>query len=177
MGMTSYWCQLFILPRDIIKKVNIICRAYSQQGDINNSFKGNVDWNLVCRPKKCGGLGVRNLDAWNPVVVGKLSWHISSMQESLWVRWIHGVYTKGTNWMIFNPPITASWSLKKICAMRDKLSTWMLQEKYVINEIYHLYVVPNPRVKQDKFVWNRLSISIARFILWLIMCRKLKTRD
>lgn len=57
---------------------------------------------------KKGGLGIRNIETWNLVVIGKLAWHIYNMTESLWVKWVHGIYTKGTNWLIYNPPPTAS---------------------------------------------------------------------
>ena len=86
MEITAYWCQLFILPWVIIRKANTICRAYLWHGDINDSSKGNIAWNKICQSKKSGGLGIRNLDAWNTVTMGKLSWHVSSMHESLWVR-------------------------------------------------------------------------------------------
>jgi hypothetical protein len=58
----------------------------------------------LCFSKKEGGLGVRNLEIWNIIAVGKILWHVYHMPESLWVRWIHGVYTKGANWLRFNPP-------------------------------------------------------------------------
>ena len=44
---------------------------------------------------KEGGLGLRDIEIWNLVVVGKLAWHIHHMNESFWVRWVHDVYTKG----------------------------------------------------------------------------------
>ena len=44
------------------------------------------------------------------------------MHESLWVHWIHDVYTKGGRWMIFNPPLTASWVIKKMCKVKDQMS-------------------------------------------------------
>ena len=83
MRITSYWCQLFILPRVIIRKVNSICRSFLWHNDVIKSSGGNMSWSKVCQPKSCGGLGVQNLDVWNLVVVGKLAWHINSMQESL----------------------------------------------------------------------------------------------
>ena len=68
-------------------------------------------------------------------------------------------------------------SLKKICAVKDKLRIWMPKEKYQISKVYKHVLNLTPQVKWDKFVWNRASIPRARFILWLIMCGKLRTRD
>lgn len=108
MRITSYWCQLFILPRLVTRKVNSICRSFLWRGDITNSSSGNLRWDKVCQPKKYGGLGIWNLDVWNLVAVGKLAWHISSMLESLCAKWVNEVYTKGADLMLINPPVTAS---------------------------------------------------------------------
>ena len=63
---------------------------------------------------------------------------------------------KGANWLIFNPPITASWSLKKICVVKDKvkdkLHIWMLKEKYQISEVYKDLLDLAARVRWDKVV-------------------------
>ena len=130
----------------IIKKVNAICRSFIWHADANNKALGNVNWKDVCKPKKLGGLGIRNIEYWNKAIVGKLAWHVSDLSESLWARNIHGVYTKGANLMIFNPPITASWFLKKICGVKDKLSTWVMKEKYRISKIYLSYFEGHPKL-------------------------------
>ena len=113
MGISKYWCQMFILPLRVIHIVNSICRFFLWF-DIHDSHKpGHVYWDAVCKPKKAGGLEIRNLQVWNAAAVGKITWYISHLRESLWVKWVHGVYTKGGRWEIFNAPITISWTLKK----------------------------------------------------------------
>ena len=99
------------------------------------------------------------------------------LTESLWVRWIHGVYTKGANWLIFNPPIIASWSFKKICSMKDNLSLWMLKDNYCIRDVYMSYFDNHPKATWSKFLWNRASAPKGKFILWMILLSKLKTKD
>ena len=71
---------------------------------------------------------IRKLEVWNLVTVGKLVWYISSMSDSMWVRWVHGVYTKGENWRVFNAPITSSWAFKKICTVKDRLGQWGIMD-------------------------------------------------
>ena len=136
-----------------------------------------MSWSKICQPKSCGGLGIPNLDIWNLVVVCKLAWHISSMQESLWVKWVYEVYTKGADWMLFNPPITASWVLKRLCSVKLQLSEWMCKQKYQIHEVYTHHLDTSPRVRWDKFVWNRAYIPRERYIMWLAMSKSLRTRD
>ena len=105
--LSTYWCQMFILPRKVINLVNSICRSFLWFGVQETQKPGNVNWAEVCRLKKHGGLGIRNLQMWNLADVGKIAWHLAKLSESLWVRWVHGLYTKAGRWEIFNAPITA----------------------------------------------------------------------
>ena len=97
INITNFWCQIFVLPKKVLKQANVICRAYLWHGKDDSNVPGNMNRVRVCTPKKEDGLGIKNLKVWNLVAVGKLVWHISSMSDSMWVRWVHGVYTKGGN--------------------------------------------------------------------------------
>ena len=114
MNITNFWCQILVLPKKMLKQVNAICRAYLWHRKADSNAPENMNWARVCTPKLLGGLGIRNLKVWNLVIVGKHVWHISSISDSMWVRWVHGVYTKGENWRVINAPITSGWAFKKI---------------------------------------------------------------
>lgn len=58
------------------------------------------------------------------------------MQDSLWVKWVHGVYTKGGRWDLFNAPATASWVIKKLCKVKETLEDWMKAPTYYIAAVY-----------------------------------------
>ena len=70
----SSWCQMFILPKKVLKEINNVCRAYLWHGDASTTTPGNVRWTHVCTQKKSGGIGVRNLEIWNVAAVGKIAW-------------------------------------------------------------------------------------------------------
>ena len=125
MNITNFWCWIFVLPKRVLKHVNAICRAYLWHGEADSNAPGNVNWARICTPKKFDGLGIRYLVAWNLAAMGKLVWHVSYVRESMWVRWIHGVYTKGWNLRVFNVPITSNWTFKKICKVKDLLGQWV----------------------------------------------------
>ena len=116
--------------------MNADCRAFLWHYNNKDTKPGNVNWEYLCRPKKEGGLGIRNLELWNRAATGKIVWHLSCTHKSLWVRWIHGVYTKGGCWMIFNPPSIASWVIRKLCKVKDQMSTWVNSTTYNINTAY-----------------------------------------
>ncbi|CAO2830753.1 unnamed protein product [Amaranthus hypochondriacus] len=177
MGISAYWCQMFILPRKVINIVNSICRSFFWFGVQENHKTGNVNWEEVCRPKREGGLGTRNLEVWNIATVGEIAWHLAKLSESIWVRWVHGVYTKGGRWEIFNAPITASWTLKKICAVKDRLKNWIVKDSYSIKETYVEIMRSNSKAPRKHLVWNHISLPKHRFVAWLATKQMLPTKD
>ncbi|XP_057535426.1 uncharacterized protein LOC130813608 [Amaranthus tricolor] len=84
---------------------------------------------------------------------------------------------KRANWLRFNPRPTTSWSLWKICKIRDIMSNWMVKDRYSIASIYKEYTLQQAPVAWAKFAWHRPSITKERFIFWLAFQNKLKTRD
>ena len=44
--------------------------------------------------KKYGGLGLKNLAAWNKASIAKLVWCVALKKDMLWVKWVHGKYLK-----------------------------------------------------------------------------------
>lgn len=61
MRITTSWCQIFILPKKVIKVVNMVCRAFLWHYDSNDPKPRNVNWESLCWPKKEGGVGIRRL--------------------------------------------------------------------------------------------------------------------
>lgn len=43
-----------------------------------------VKWSVVCKPKKEGGLGVRDVRAVNLSLLGKWKWHLLTDRRALW---------------------------------------------------------------------------------------------
>lgn len=70
---------------------------------------------IMCRPKKEGGLGIKDCSKWNVAAIGKLVRDLASKVDTLWVRWVNHVYLKGTSWWEFSPPNDACWVFRKIC--------------------------------------------------------------
>lgn len=99
------------------------------------------------------------------------------MQDSLWVKWIHEVYTKGGKWKLFNPPITSSWAFKKIFGVKEKLGEWMENQSYSISEVYKKLLNPPGKVNWASWVWSRYALPKTRLIVWLALLDKLKTKD
>lgn len=79
--------------------------------------------------------------------------------------------------MLFNPPIAASWVLKKLCYVKSILSEWLGKPNYQIQDIYNHQLESSPQVRWEKIVWNQASIPRELFVFWLAMISSLQTRD
>ncbi|GJV09459.1 putative RNA-directed DNA polymerase [Tanacetum coccineum] len=117
-SMHVYWASVFILPSRLMLDLEQLMRGFLWcQGDMRKG-KAKVSWEVVCLPKKEGGIGIRRLEAFN---IALITSHISSIishKESLWVKWIHTHKLRGhTLWEI---PLRGkmSWGWRKILQVR-----------------------------------------------------------
>lgn len=53
-------------------------------------------------------------------VAGKQLWAVSSKADTLWVRWINGVYLKGCDFWSYNAPNDFTWYWRKLNKLKSK---------------------------------------------------------
>lgn len=70
-GIHLFWDQVFLLPKKLVMMVETKCRAFLWAGTNLESKRALVAWELVCKPKCFGGLGLRNIYVWNKLVLVK----------------------------------------------------------------------------------------------------------
>ncbi|XP_062103957.1 uncharacterized protein LOC133815089 [Humulus lupulus] len=83
MSIHSYWAQIMILPKRILKEIDAICRAFLWRGMSDNVGPGLVAWHTVCNSKTGGGLGFKRVVDWNIEAIGKYIWEIASKKDNL----------------------------------------------------------------------------------------------
>nr|GEX08151.1 reverse transcriptase domain, reverse transcriptase zinc-binding domain protein [Tanacetum cinerariifolium] len=94
-SMHIYWASMFILPSSLMYDLEQVIRGFLWcQGDMKK-WKAKVAWEVVCLPKKEGGLGIRRLDIFNKALIASHIWSILFGKDSLWVKWIHAYKLKG----------------------------------------------------------------------------------
>ncbi|XP_048489902.1 uncharacterized protein LOC125491869 [Beta vulgaris subsp. vulgaris] len=161
-----------------------LCRAFLWEGKAYLTKAPLVSWDWVCRPKKSGGLGIRDCKLWNMAAIGKYTWQIAQKEDTLWIKWVHCIYIKNENWWTYVAPSSASWSWKVICKMKDKMKVayhnnlWMDGSRdYTVKEGYNWLRGDQDTVWWKHWVWNPINIPKHSFIAWLTMLGRLRTRE
>ena len=182
LSINVYWSQIFILAINVLKQVNAICRAFLWTGTCNSPKPGYVNWTEVCKPKRNGGIGFRNLVPWNNAIIGKLVWDITKKADNLWVKWVHDKYIKQQDWRSYNAPNSASWVVKHICKAKQEImgvcgSDWFDRGKYTTAETYKKLQNTGESLRWCKAIWDHHNIPKHCFVGWLAMKRRLMTRN
>ncbi|XP_074309312.1 uncharacterized protein LOC141643873 [Silene latifolia] len=183
-ALYSYWINIFLIPKGVLNKINVICRNYLWDGTVDFIRVPNVSWEKVCSPKTEGGLGIRDSLAWNIAAIGKLVWWIYTCPDRLWVKWVHQVYLRGTVWTDYDPSGDVSWGWKVICRVKNKLAhgynndQWTLDAKgYSVSSGYALIRLKYQEVQWHKQLWSSWCLPKHQFIGWLIAIEALKLKD
>ncbi|XP_062103039.1 uncharacterized protein LOC133814037 [Humulus lupulus] len=181
-GISAVDCAS-IVDKMLLRSVKSICKAFLWKGAKEFDGAGNVAWEDVCKSKAKGGLGIRDVDLWNIAAIGKYVWAVAKNKESLWVKWVHSVYLKGTSWWTYESSATASWQWKKIVAVKNKLkSLYSLQTfcetEYSVRKVYWKLKENENSVKLSwtRVIWSAHNVPKYSFIAWLAQLNRLKTR-
>lgn len=121
-----YWASMFIIPKNITDDIERLIRGFLWcQGDFKRG-KAKVNWNDVCKPKRQGGLGFKDLHMWNIALMSKHIWNIVDNKNSIWVKWIKHERLKLRNFWDYNIPNEACWSWRKILQCRKAIGSFIV---------------------------------------------------
>lgn len=139
---------------------------------------------MVCRPKSCGVLNIKDFGLWNVAALMKQLWAIMFKKERLWIRWVHAYYIKAQNVSSVKLLIDCSWMLKKIFAQREVLARWggnwhsvMKRDNFSIQLAYRKLVGPLNKVSWKGLVCGNGASPKAVFIAWMLAHQKVLTVD
>uniref|UniRef100_A0A803Q619 Reverse transcriptase domain-containing protein n=1 Tax=Cannabis sativa TaxID=3483 RepID=A0A803Q619_CANSA len=182
LAILTYWAQIFILPKQLLKDIKATCRSFLWKGTQEAAGPELVAWEFICRPKSAGGLGFQNIQQWNIAALGRYVWDIASKKDCLFVKWIHMVYLKDQNWWSYAAPQDCSWAWKKIVVVKDKFQQRgdmesFVQQSYRVKQGYLDLFPEHPKLPWCNLVWDKLVIPKHRFILWLVLWKRLNTKE
>lgn len=182
-SISSYWAQLFIFPKNLIKKVEAVCRSYLWTGTDTTSSKSPVAWAQVCLPKIFGGLNLRDLTTWNCAAVLKQLWSLCQHKERLWIKWVNEYYMHNTSPLQCSVPNGCSWFLKKILKQRELIdsesgwSQFIKCGKFSVQRTYRVLLGSHHKVSWRKLVCNNRAAPKAIFLVWMAVQERLSTCD
>ncbi|GKA27286.1 hypothetical protein Tco_0713454 [Tanacetum coccineum] len=73
-SMQVYWASVFLLQKNMIYEINKLFKGFLEL----TKGKAKVSWDSICKPKDQGGLGIKNLQEWNEVLLIKKLWNVVS---------------------------------------------------------------------------------------------------
>ncbi|GKG11152.1 hypothetical protein Tco_0342552, partial [Tanacetum coccineum] len=116
-----YWASMFILPSSLMLELEQLMRGFLWcQGEMKKD-KAKVAWEVVCLPKKEGGLGIRRLEVFNKALIASHIWSLLSNKESLWIKWIHTYKLNGCTLWEISLRGKMSWGWRKILQDRCRI--------------------------------------------------------
>ncbi|GKA68734.1 hypothetical protein Tco_0768651, partial [Tanacetum coccineum] len=80
--------------------------------------RAKVSWDLVCRLRIEGGLGIRRLDFFNKALMVSHIWNLISLKDSLWVKWIHTYKLKDRSFWDVPCRGNLTWGWRKVLQLR-----------------------------------------------------------
>lgn len=125
IGIINFWCAAFILPVECINQINSLCAAFLWKGNLEGRYSAKVAWEAVTTPKEEGGLGLRNIAAWNKTCTLKLLWMLFFRRESVWVAWIHQNVIKDKCFWLLKENQSQTWLFKQILRLREEALNWI----------------------------------------------------
>ncbi|XP_019225236.1 PREDICTED: uncharacterized protein LOC109206830 [Nicotiana attenuata] len=180
-GIQTYWAQIFILPKKVMKMINAVFRTFLWIGEATITKKALIAWEQICRPISAGSLNVINLCIWNKAAVMKQLWAVEMKKDCLWIKWVHNYYIKKQDLEHMPTPKNAAWVIRKIIETKEdlkrqpmqgslcnRLKILQLQEQFSIKKTYLLLLPQYQKVHWRSIVLQTKIHPRFKFILWSI---------
>ncbi|XP_050238237.1 uncharacterized protein LOC126687724 [Mercurialis annua] len=116
-----YWASIFILPMEVLRGVESLCRNFLWKGNVDFKHGSMVAWKDVCKMKSEGGLGVKDIVLWNRIAIMKHVWELVVVKDSLWAKWIIKNKLKMLSFWGITKSLVASWSWRNLCKIRQDI--------------------------------------------------------
>lgn len=172
--------SVFHIPKKILKQLDAIHRAFFWAVEENCSgAQCLIAWKDVCKPKKCGGLCIKNLLFQNICLLMKFAFKLLEGNNLPWVNWYykrysHSIADKPKNpsflWKVVNSQLPTLQNISFVLT-NNGLATFFWTDTWISHKplatVYpHIYsqsikptILVSP-VMQDGLLanlWNRLT--------------------
>lgn len=186
-GVQCFWLGIFPLPSSVRNIIVSLCRNF-----LWGSSSAPIAWKQICLPKMEGGLGLRDLDAWNSALLSRILWNIQAKKDSLWIRWVNETYLGNASIWDWSTHSRDSCLFKQLEAIRDKillasgdpgaaeckLNSWHDVFLGTRNKMAYEFFRPTGTHKPwANVIWSSGIMPKQSFTLWVGALRRLKTKE
>lgn len=137
-----------------------------------------------------GGLGLKNLSAWNKALLVKTLWNIHRKQDTLWIKWISQLYNNRDSVWVWQWHREQSPLIKQILHIReilvdkngtveaaiDCLEFWF-NNSGGVSKAYDFFVGQIGNWPWNPILWKGSILPKHRYALWIFSHRKFLTKD
>ncbi|GKV32054.1 hypothetical protein SLEP1_g40687 [Rubroshorea leprosula] len=112
-SLPVFWMSVYLIPKGTILSLDKIRRGFLWGGAAGEKKINLVKWEQVCKGRKQGGLGVKDLRKFNIALLGKWWGRIVMADKGLWKKVIAEKYGRvgepSFNWLRENMNFGSSW--------------------------------------------------------------------
>lgn len=117
----------FLLSKSTCKKFTSVMGQFWWSGNLDRRSMHWLAWDKLAIPKNQGGMGFRDMQAFNVALLGKQAWRIIMKPDSLCSRVLRTRYLHNQELMTANAPRTASKTWRAILAGREALKLGLIK--------------------------------------------------
>ncbi|GKU91817.1 hypothetical protein SLEP1_g5632 [Rubroshorea leprosula] len=98
-SLPVFLMSVYLILKGTLNSIDKIRRSFLWGGEGEERKISWVKWEMICKDKEYGGLGVKDLKKFNLALMGKWWGRLAIEQEGLWKRVIRGKYgVEGGHW-------------------------------------------------------------------------------
>ncbi|XP_027172745.1 uncharacterized protein LOC113772350 [Coffea eugenioides] len=127
MAMPTYVMSCFKLPRKLCKDISALMANF-WWGETNGRNKMHwISWKKMAVHKNAGGLGFKDLEAFNKALLGKQVWRILAKPNLLVSKVLKAKYFPQESILQCIPPKNASWNWQGLTGARSLLDEGLIR--------------------------------------------------
>lgn len=126
-GIINFWSCAYILPKGCLAEIDSLSSKFLWKGKTDGQGSAKIAWDSVTKPKSEGGLGLKNLSAWNIAAALKLIWLLSFKPDSIWSAWFRSEVLQGdlNNFWVINTRQKHFWLANQLILLRTIAYPWI----------------------------------------------------